>query len=100
MTYKQCEERIDYFIEEAKYLRCTVLTSEGPAFSMDTEITDERFEIFQKDILAFIKKIINDENYINLYTNIGPYEYCVGQVQKQLMKLRNTIELMEIIKIQ
>ena len=58
MTFKTCKKKIDYFINEAKYLRCTVLTIDGPAFCMDTKITDERFEIFQKDILVFIKKII------------------------------------------
>ena len=49
MTFKTCKNKIDYFINEAKYLRCTVLTLDGPAFCMDTKITDERFDIFQKN---------------------------------------------------
>ena len=99
MTFKTCKKKIDYFIYEAKYLRCTVLTMDGPAFCMDTKITDERFEIFQKDILEFIKKITKDEKYISHYTDISPYEYCVGEVQKLLMKLKEAVELMEIIEI-
>ena len=93
------KNKIDYFINEAKYLRCTVLTLDGPAFCMDTKITDDRFDIFQKDILLFIKKITKDEKYISLYGNISPYEYCVGEIQKFLMKLKDAIELMEIIEI-
>ena len=99
MTYKTCKNKIDHFINEAMYLRSTVLTLDGPAFCMDTEITDERFEFFQKDILEFIKKITKDEKYISQYANIGPYEYCVGEVQKLLMKLKDAVELMEIIEI-
>ena len=99
MTFKTCKNKIDYFINEAKYLRCTVLTLDGPAFCMDTKIIDDRFDIFQKDILLFIKKITKDEKYISLYENISPYEYCVGEIQKLLMKLKDAIELMEIIEI-
>ena len=99
MTYKTCKNEIDHFINEAMYLRSTVLTLDGPAFCMDTEITDERFEVFQKDVLEFINKITTNEEYISQYRNIAPYEYCVGKVQKALMKLKETVELMEIIEI-
>ena len=97
MTYKTCKKKIDYFIKEAIHLRETVLTLDGPAFCMDTEITDERFEIFQKAILSFIKKITKDEKYIRLYSNIAPYESSVGEVQGLLMNLKAAVELMEII---
>lgn len=92
MTSENIKNKIDYFIGEAKYLRGTVFNLlEGPGFCMDTEITDARFEIFQKDILLFIKEITNDEEYIKQYTNIGPYENCVGEVQQLLIKLKKTL---------
>ena len=99
MTYKTCKKKIDYFIKEAIHLRETVLTFDGPSVCMDKEITDERFEIFQKDILSFIKKITKDEKYIRLYSKIAPYEYSVGKVQGLLMDLKAAVELMEIIEI-
>lgn len=98
MTANKCVKRIEYFIQEAKYLRGHVIGLDFIDF--DKPIVDERLEPFWNDLFEFIKSITDNEDYINLYiSDKGGYEYNVGKSQKRLMELKETIQLYSILNL-
>ena len=100
MTIKQAITQTEILIEEAMYLRRTVLGLDGPAFCMDTEITSERLTPFYQNLNTLISDITDDENYIKLYQDhMHPYEWHIGEIQKLLKELKKSLELANILKI-
>lgn len=101
MTIKQAIKQTETLINEAMYLRGTVLGFDGPAFCMDTEITDERLEPFFHNVVTLITEITDDKDYLESYKkHMAPYEWPIGEIQKLLMELKKGLEISDILKIE
>lgn len=98
MTIKQAIKQTETLINEAMYLRGTVLGLDGPAFCMDTEITDERLQPFFENVEKFITEIVDDKKYIEFYKkHMAPYEWPIGEIQKLLIELKKGLEIADIL---
>lgn len=98
MTIKQAIKQTETLINEAMYLRGTVLGLDGPAFCMDTEITDERLQPFFENVVKFITEIVDDKKYIEFYKkHMAPYEWPIGEIQKLLIELKKGLEIADIL---
>ena len=98
MTFKECEQIIDDLINEAMYLRGTVLTLDS--IYCEDEITDERLQIFWDNVLNLLNSITKNKKYIKEFTEImHPYEYSVGQIQRKLMDLKSALPLIKVVKL-
>ena len=98
MTIIGCKKKLDKLIEEATNIRMSVASDN--MVDMFAEIDSSRLEPFKKNVLEFIKEITDDKEYIKFFANIGPYEYCIQDVQKKLVEIKNAILLMEKLKFE
>jgi hypothetical protein len=98
MTLRGCKKKLDKLIEEATNIRMSVLSFDN--VDMFAKIESSRLEPFKKNVLELIKEITDDKEYIKFFANIGPYEYCMQDVQKKLVEIKNAILLMEKLKFE